>query len=226
MPGSTFADSAGGGWHGAMLVLAAIVERQRTGRGKFVDISAAEGMLHLLSVGIDEQLATGVLAADLPQSGKYACNNIYATADGESVALAAFEAKFFANACKVLGLEDKIALQNKMEAQPELLRTFAETFKTQTRDEWVRRFDGVEACFTPVLSIEEAMQHPHWKARKVFVDYDHPQAGRATQVGPLGGGDTRGPAPDAEKRYCRDVLTSVGFAPEEIDELQASGVVR
>lgn len=226
VPGSTFADSAGGGWQGAMLVLAAIVERVRTGRGKFIDLSAAEGMLQLMSVVIDEQLATGVSAADLPQSGKFACNNIYATADGESVALAAFETKFFANACKVLELEDKIALQYKKEAQPELFRALADVFKTRTRAEWVQRFAGVEACFTPVLSIEEVMQLPHWQARKVFVEYDHPQAGHATQVGPLGGGDTRGPAPDAKKSYCREVLASVGFAPEEIDELRASGVVR
>jgi crotonobetainyl-CoA:carnitine CoA-transferase CaiB-like acyl-CoA transferase len=84
----------------------------------------------------------------------------------------------------------------------------------------------VEACFTPVLSIEEVMRHPHWQARGVFVEYDHPQAGRVTQLGPLGGGDTRGPAPDAEKSYYREVLASVGFAPEEIDELRACGVVR
>ena len=206
VPGSTFADSAGGGWQGAMLILAAIVERVRTGRGKFVDLSAAEGMLQLMSVVIDEQLATGVSAADLPQSGKFACNNIYATADGESVALAAFETKFFANACKVLGLEDKVGLQNKKEAQPELFRALADVFKTRTRAEWVERFAGVEACFTPVLSIEEVMQHPHWKARKVFVEYDHPQAGHATQVGPLGGGDSRGPAPDASPKSSRSII--------------------
>lgn len=226
MPGATFADSAGGGWHGAMLVLAAIVERARTGRGKFVDVSAAEGMLHLMSVALDEQLGTGQAAADAPQNGKFACNNLYATADGEAVAVAAFEPKFFVNLCRVLGLEDQAGLQFQKEAQPELRRSLAAVFKTRTRDEWVQRFAGVEACFTPVLSIEEVPRQEHWQARGMFVEYDHPQAGRVTQVGPLGGGDARGQAPGAGTSRYREVLVSMGFDAREIDELRGSGVVR
>lgn len=225
MPGATYADSAGGGWHGAMLVMAAIIERARTGRGQLVDLSAAEGMLQLMSLAFDERLGTGRSPADSVQNGKYACNNIYGTADGKAVAIGAFEPKFFANVCKVLGLEDKIALQYKFEAQPQLLAALTAVFKTRTRDEWVKRFAGVEACFTPVLSIDEVLQVPQFKERGLWVEYDHPQAGHVKQLGPLGGGDKRGPAPDATKSAYREVLSSVGFTSAEIDDLQASGVV-
>lgn len=226
MPGFTAADSAGGGWHAAMRVLAALVERARTGRGKFLDISAAEGVLHLMAVDIDQELATGQAAAGSVLHGHYACYNLYATADGKSVAVGAIEPKFFANLCHELGLGAMAALQYREEAQPELRAALTAVFRTRTRDDWVARFSNTEACLSPVLAISELAGHPQWQARGMFVDYVHPQAGAARQIGPLGGGDSRGSAPDATKSVARDVLLSFGLAPEEIETLQINGVVR
>jgi alpha-methylacyl-CoA racemase len=226
LPGMTLADGAGGGWQAAMRILAALVERQRTGRGKFLDVSAAEGVLQLMSVAIDEELATGQPSAGGMVYGGNACYGIFATADGKAVAIGAIETKFFRNLCKMLGFEHLAERQYVPEAQPELFRALTDAFKTRTRDEWVTIFAGVEACFAPVLSIDEVIRDRHFRARGMFVEYDHPQAGHACQVGPLGGGDWRGPAPDANKSACREVLGSHGFAAAEIDSLQVSGIVR
>lgn len=226
MPGFTAADSAGGGWHATMRILAALVERTRTGRGKFLDISAAEGVLHLMAVDIDQELATGQPAASSVLHGHYACYNIYATSDGKSVAVGAIEPKFFANLCRELGLEALAGLQYRVEDQTALRAALSAAFRTRTRDEWVDRFVGIEACLTPVLAVHELAVHPQWQARGMFVGYEHPQVGPARQVGPMGGGDSRGTAPDTTKSAVRDVLLSFGLELQEIESLQASGVVR
>lgn len=226
VPGLTIADSAGGGWHAALRILAALVERSRTGKGKFLDVSAAEGMLQLMALAIDHELAIGQPAADSLTFGKFACYGLYGTSDGKALALGAIETKFFANVCRKLGLEGLAARQYQVDAQQELHRAIAAAFKTRTRDEWVEAFSGIEACLTPVLAVDELVNYPQWQARGVFVDYDHPQAGRTRQVGPMGGGNERGAAPDAGKSACREVLRSVGLGNPEIDALIAGGVVR
>ena len=226
IPGFTLADSAGGGWHAAMRILAALVERGRTGQGKFLDVSATEGILHLMAVAIDQEFATGKPSANSVLYGGYACYNVYGTSDRKALAVGAIEPKFFVNLCKVLGLEKLADRQYEEAAQPALHKSLADAFRTRTRDDWVAQFAGVEACLTPVLAVDELSGQAQWQARGMFVEYDHPQGGHARQVGPLGGGDSRGPAPDATKTACRGVLSSLGFAASDIDALQADGVVR
>ena len=128
----TLADSAGGGWHAAMRVLAALVERSRTGNGKFLDVSAAEGVLQLMSMTIDGELATGQPAAGQLTFGKFACYGVYGTADGKSLSVGAIEVKFFANLCVVLGLDDLAGRQYQPEAQDDLRRAIAAVFRTRT----------------------------------------------------------------------------------------------
>ncbi|TAK53913.1 MAG: CoA transferase [Gammaproteobacteria bacterium] len=226
IPGMTLADSAGGGWHAALRVLAALVERSRTGRGKFLDVSAAEGVLQLMSLAVDQELATGQPAANYVTCGKYACYGIYMTADGKFLAVGAIETKFFANLCRVLGLEHLVDRQFQFDAQEELRRAIAEVFRTRARDEWIETFSGIEACLAPVLAINELAHHPQWQARGVFVEYTHPRAGRLCQVGPMGGGKDRGAASDVSDGACHQVLRSIGADDAEIDALIASGVVR
>jgi alpha-methylacyl-CoA racemase len=226
IPGMTLADAAGGGWHAALRILAAIVERTRTGKGKYLDVSAAEGVLQLMSLAIDKELATGDPAADFVTYGKYACYGLYQTADRKFLAVGAIETKFFANLCRALGLESLASRQFDADSQAELRQAIAAVFSTRTRDAWIETLSGIDACVSPVLALDELASHPQWQARNVFVHYDHPKAGCLSQVGPVGGGNERGAAPDADGSVCRKVLGSVGIDDQEIDALIDGGVVR
>lgn len=230
VPGQTFADSAGGGWHGALLIMAALIARQSTGTGKFLDISASEGMLHLAQLSIDEYLATG----EEPRgdvsltNGGYAFYDTYATADGGAVAVGAIEPKFFRNLCIALDLPHLVERQYDVAAQSDLRTAFAAKFKTRTRAEWAKLFAGMDACVTPVLSISEVTEDPHWRARGMFIDFTHPEHGTKGQLRPIGRGDpaVRGAAPAKGETAPDRILGGLGFTPEEIAGLKADGSVR
>ena len=102
LPGATVADAAAGGMQAALAIMAALVERGRSGLGAYLDVSVAAGVLWLMSLAIDEQLAVGD-AMDPGHdvlSGRYACYGIYKTADDKWLAVGAIEAKFFGNLCR------------------------------------------------------------------------------------------------------------------------------
>src|SRR5439155_10500974 len=102
VPGATVADSAGGGLHAVTAILAALVAREHTGDGAYLDVSVADGMLALMALQVDEHLATGSTPAPgtAPLGGRYACYDTYATADGGWLAVAAIEARLWANLCR------------------------------------------------------------------------------------------------------------------------------
>jgi alpha-methylacyl-CoA racemase len=222
-PGITVADCAGG-WQAAMRILAALVDRGRTGRGKYVDVSASQSVLQFMSVAIDRQIGTDIPSREMILYGRYACYAIYETLDGGAIAVGAYEPKFFSNLCEVLGLESLVSRQYDGAAQAELFQSLSATFKQNTREEWLLRFEGVAACVSPVLSIDEVSRFPHWIDTEAIRDYEHPTHGTVRQVGPLGDGE-RGPVPPGVSAY-EEILISFGFSPEEVGSLHRDGVVK
>ncbi len=164
LPGMTLADSAGGGWHAAMKIMSALIARQRTGRGAFLDVAAAEGVLHLMALSLDEQLATGDGAA--PGYGlffgQFACYDVYAAADGRHLAVAAIERKFFQTLCEALDLQELAPHQYDDAAQAEIRQKIAMAFSRHSRDEWVEKLRDLDVCVSPVLSLAEVVDDPHW----------------------------------------------------------------
>lgn len=213
VPAITAADSAGGGWHAALRILAALYAREQTGRGQYLDISAAEGMLHLNGLAIDETLATGATSDLL--TGGYACYEVYAAKEGY-IAVAAIEPRFFANLCTELGVKEMAALQYDRARQDELKAALRAVFVTRTRDEWAAALLGKDVCVSPVLTLGEVPQDPHWRGTGAFVAYDHPQQGRVTQLRALGGAE-RGPPPSRSREAQRTLLTGFGLSAAEAD---------
>ena len=121
LPGATIADSAGGGMQAVMGILAALVQRQATGQGQHLDVAAADGVLALMSLYVEQHLATG----DEPGprhdllTGKYACYDLYEAADGGWLSVAAIEPHFWANLCRLLGHEEFAAHQTDDARQDE-----------------------------------------------------------------------------------------------------------
>jgi alpha-methylacyl-CoA racemase len=231
LPGATVADSAGGGLHAVAAILAALVARERTGEGAFLDVSVAEGVLALMSLQVDEFLATGV--EPRPGSGmltgRYACYDTYRTADDRWLAVAAIEPRFWANLCNAVGLERWVDAQTDDGVQHEIRADLAAALATRTRDAWVALLSAADTCVAPVLDVAEVANDEQFAARGAFVEATHPQHGRFTQVAPVLAGATR-PAvghavPDQASTDTDAVLAAAGFTGEELAGLRETGVV-
>lgn len=157
LPGATVADSAGGGMHAAISILAALLRRERTGDGAYLDVSTTNGVLYLMALQIDQFLATGEEAAPRTTllTGKYACYDVYECQDGKYVSVGAIETKFFHNLCDALGLTQFATKQFDDAAQGEIRRAFQGRFKMRDRDVWVAELSSKDTCVAPVLDVSE-----------------------------------------------------------------------
>jgi alpha-methylacyl-CoA racemase len=231
LPGATVADAAGGGMHAALAIAAALAGRATTGRGAFLDVSVAEGVLWLMSLPIDEQLALG--SEPRPGhdilSGRYACYATYRTADDKWVAVGAIEAKFFANLCQALGCPELAGGQLDDAAQHEVRSAFTAAFATRTRDEWVEALAGVDTCVAPVLDISEVAAHPQFAARGVVASACDPRGRQLRQLAPLLAGMARTDAPvalpDTSQTDTEHLLEEAGVDGGTVARWVARGAV-
>jgi alpha-methylacyl-CoA racemase len=187
LPGATIADAAAGGMHAALAITAALTGRAQTGRGAYLDVSVAEGVLWLMSLAVDEQLALGgdIIPGHDVLSGRYACYAAYRTLDRRWLAVGAIEAKFFANLCRALGCEELESKQYDDDAQPAIRAAFSAAFEMRTRDEWVELLSNADTCVAPVLDVAEVASHPQFAAREVVTTARHPTEGTFRQLAPL-----------------------------------------
>ncbi len=185
IPGATLADGAGGGLHAALSIAAALFRREAAGEGAYLDVSTAEGVLHLMALFVDEHLATGVETGPGTSllTGKYACYDVYRCADGRWISVGAIEGKFFANLCRALGFEELADAQYDDARQDELRTRLAEAFAIRDRDAWVDVLAPLDTCVAPVRSIGEVGDDPQFVARGAIVEAEHPDHGHFRQVG-------------------------------------------
>jgi len=174
VPLNLIGDYGGGAMFLVAGLLAAILSAGRTGQGQVVDASICDGVPLLMSLFYAWQpkgLWRDAPASNLLDGGApfYRC---YRCADGRDVAVGCLEPQFFSEAVKGLGLEDRCYDQNDRSGWPAMEADFATTFATRTRDEWAATFAETDACITPVLSMTEALAHPHNVARSVFVQHE------------------------------------------------------
>jgi alpha-methylacyl-CoA racemase len=231
LPGATVADSAGGGMHAAIAILAALLRRERTGEGEYLDVSVADGVLQLMSLCVDEYLATGEEPGPGHDilTGRYACYGIYAARDGRWLAVGAIEPAFYANLCRALGCEHWLAHQHDDAAQEAIRADFAAAFRARDRDAWVAELASADTCVAPVNSIAEVARDPQYAARGAFVRAE--QAGREPfrQVGAV----LAGAAPLAEPVATRapgetdsaELLAEAGVPRGEIERMRSEGVI-
>jgi len=172
-PLNLVADYGGGSMLLLVGILAALVERERSGRGQVVDAAMVDGV-SLLSQLVWSMRSIGAWAgprgANLLDGGApfYDC---YTCADGRFVAVAALEPPFYAALLDGLGLsEADLPAQYDVAGWARLRQVFAETLAARTRDEWAAVFAGVDACVTPVLTWDEAAGHGHLVERGTLVE--------------------------------------------------------
>ncbi|GAC1554104.1 MAG: CaiB/BaiF CoA-transferase family protein [Beijerinckiaceae bacterium] len=220
-------DYGGGSLYLAMGILAAIVRSKITGHGDVVDAAMVDGAASLMSTFYS-----------LKAAGRWQCErganmldggapwyDTYETRDGHYVAVGAIEAKFFRELAHRIGLdEDDVSHQYDREHWPALRTKISDIFRQRTRAAWCALLEGSDACFTPVLTMEEAPYHPHMIARRTFDQTSaHPRPAAAPRF--RAAGETAARAAQRPGRDSEAVLRRCGFEAEEIESLRRSGVV-
>jgi len=174
-PLNLVADYGGGSMLLLLGILAALWERERSGRGQVVDAAMVDGVGQLAQLiwsmrgagAWADEPGTNLLDGGAPFYDTYAC------ADGRYLAVASLEPTFYAALLTGLELDpDALPPQLDPTGWPRLRRRFAETIATRTRDEWAAVFGALDACVTPVLTWDEAAQHPHLLERGSLPEVD------------------------------------------------------
>lgn len=185
VPSNILLGDVGGGTFGAVTgILAAVIQRQRTGRGQFVDIAMADGALWLNALATSAVLAgdSDVGRGDAPLNGGSAYD-YYQTRDGHWLAVGALEPKFWRDFCATLGHPE---LENADTESPEALATLkaaiASALATRDLADWQPLFDAAQCCVDPVLTTREALAHPQFAARQMIVQVPLPSGKMQSQV--------------------------------------------
>jgi len=231
LPGATVADIAAGGMQAAMAVMASLLRRERTGTGEHLDVSIADGAFALMSLYVDEYLATGTEPGPghYILTGRYACYDTYTCADGRHVSVGAIEPRFWANLCRLVGLEQYADAQMDDDLQDEVRAALAEVFATRPRDEWVDLLGPADTCVAPVNTVAEATADPQNVARGLVVDAESATDGLFRQTAPTWAGTTPPDGPyevrDGTVTDTAELLARAGYDEATIASMQDEGVI-
>jgi len=172
-PLNLIGDFGGGSLYLVTGILAALLERARSGLGQVVDAAIVDGVSSMMAL-FAGMVPAGVMSMDRDRNllgGAAPFYRCYTCADGRYVSVGAIEPKFYAELLDRLGLPSDIAAdQMVVERWPETARRFAAVFVTRSRDDWCDALEGTDTCFAPVLELDEVPTHRHMADRGVVVD--------------------------------------------------------
>ncbi|HEV2309651.1 MAG TPA: CaiB/BaiF CoA-transferase family protein [Acidimicrobiia bacterium] len=222
-------DFGGGGMLLAFGIVCGVIEARSSGQGQVVDAAMVDGsallmamMWGLRSLGAFDEAnrGTNVLDSGAPFYDTYEC------ADGAYIAVGALEPQFYAELISATGLDDAgLPKQMDRSGWPALRERFTELFLSKPRDEWCALLEERDACFAPVLTMSEAAEHPHIRARETVVDFDGvlqpAPAPRFSRTPP----ELRSPAAKPGE-HTDSALADWGFTPDELRALHDAGAIR
>ncbi len=175
------ADIAGGSFHSVMGILAAVIHRQHTGEGQYIDVSMTDAAFSMHALTAPGFLMQGKqwepdYETTILNGGHY--YDYYPTKDGRYISVGSLEPQFFSQFIAAAELGDIIGKGNIHEQKQKI----REVFRTKTLDEWNAIFIKHDACVEPVLTLSEACEHPHMQAREMLTEVPDNQGGTYTQI--------------------------------------------
>jgi crotonobetainyl-CoA:carnitine CoA-transferase CaiB-like acyl-CoA transferase len=230
IPGYPIADMAGGVF-AVFSILGALLSRERTGHGEYIDVSMTDSVLSFSQVPLAETLSGEQPRPGLTRhTGRNPWYNVYETADGRYLTLAANEPKFWRVFCETVGREDLIELHTTREPIPDeaerqaLEATLQELFRNRTREEWMECL-GDDSMVGPVLSLDESIAHPQITSRSLLQRPDD----APPRFGFPAISSEGFPRPDCgvpdRGEQTEDVLREFGLSDAEIELLDDQGVL-
>lgn len=231
IPPVQIADIAAGGMMAAIAILTAVIHRNRTGEGQYIDISMTDGIVSMLVVPFSLFFMDSVKLkrGKLPLSGGYPCYNVYKTKDGKYISLGAVELRFWKNICEKLGRPEYVEHQYDDSKKREIFQWLQGVFITKTRDEWMEFFKNEDVCFGKVLSFEELWADPNVVQRGMLTHVEHHVKGKIPLIAnPIKMSRTppvirRPPADFGE--HTEEVLKELGYSDDDIESLRGEGAI-
>ncbi|MFW5921306.1 MAG: CaiB/BaiF CoA transferase family protein [Polyangiales bacterium] len=226
VPGVQMADIGGGAMFALGGLLAALYARERTGEGRYVDVSMCEGSLAFATFGLMSRFG----GMQTPRGGDVlmggiAPYNTYATKDGEAVTLGALEPKFWNAFCAGVGLEADMSALAPGPHQKEWKDKLTAIFAERTREQWIAFAEQHDCCLEPVLHPDEVTDDAQHRARGVFVKGPAEAGGLPQPRTPLGTPAEGARAP-AQGEHTREILGEAGFSDDEIEALAGAGATK
>jgi len=242
IPLNIIADLAGAALHATIGILTAIIARNKTGKGQYIDISYTDSVIALLGATpiADTYFQDNIVAkrGETYIGGCYPWYAIYETKDGKLITLGCLELPLWENLCRAIGREDFIPFHFKPEYRlhkpegekwSEISSYLEELFLTRTRDEWFDLLGPSDVPIGKVYSLDEVFTDPQVLHRGMVVEMDYPGGDKIKQVGiAIKLSDTPGKVrslPPLRGEQTDEILFGLGFSQERVDELRCAGVV-
>jgi crotonobetainyl-CoA:carnitine CoA-transferase CaiB-like acyl-CoA transferase len=232
VPAIMISGAGGGGINAAMGIMAALLRRERTGKGQYLDVSILDGLSPFLALMMSEYLASqeAPVRGESRLGGGHACYNIYETRDGKYLALGCLEKKFWDELCRCLNRKDLLGdLMAPLPRQTEIIQELKAIFLQKNREEWMIILGQYNICFSPVNSLPEALEDPQVQHRVLWFQASHPADGKIPQQGfPVKFSQDQ-PAlripPPLLGEHTGEILKNLGYDESTIESLRTMGVV-
>ena len=230
IPYNIIADYAGGGFHAAAAILAALMARERTGKGQHVDIAMSDGVAYMLAALMSDYFANGAI----PQRGETSLNggapyyNVYRCRDGRYLSVGCIEPWFWSTLCRAIGREDLIDGQFDPDRTEYVKRELAAVFAERDREDWWRELSAIDnIAVAKVYDIAEATTDPQNLHRRMIVDAGELDGETIRQVGIAPKlSDTPGSIRSMGAtvgQHTDEILTEIGMSQERIAQMRESG---
>ena len=230
IPYNIIADYAGGGFHAAAAILAALMARERTGKGQHVDIAMSDGVAYMLAALMSDYFANGAI----PQRGETSLNggapyyNVYRCRDGRYLSVGCIEPWFWSTLCRAIGREDLIDGQFNPDRAEYVKRELAAVFAERDREDWWRELSAIDnIAVAKVYDIAEAATDPQNLHRRMIVDAGELDGETIKQVGIAPKlSDTPGSIRSLGStvgQHTDEILTEIGMSQERIAQMRESG---
>lgn len=233
IPGFQLADIAGGGYMTMTAVTTALYQRERTGKGNWIDVAMTDAAVpfSILQFAAYQFTRQHVAPGNFELGGALANYNVYCCKDGKHIALGSLEPKFWNMFCQKVNRPDWA--EKYLTTGAELQQLKAEVgnfFRSKNSSEWLEEFKNEDFCFTPVNNIADLSHDDYLKERKTFIENEHPAVGKYLTINqPLkflqSNFANNKSAPDLGEDTL-SVLTELNYSTEQIEELFKKNVIK
>ena len=240
VPLNIVADLAGAGQYAALGIMAALIARNKTGEGQYIDQSFTDGALSLIPTFSQSYFLNGIVPkrGESALQGAYPYYGVYETKDGKYLSIACIESFFWDNLCRVLDKDEYAAHcfspehyfhKPKDKKWEEVRSWLTSLFLTRTRDEWFDYLTKWDIPVAKVNTLEEALSDKQLTKRKMVVEIEHSTEGKVKQVGcPIKLSKTPATVRSLSPffgQHTTEILSKIGLSQDRINELYADGIV-